>query len=300
MWRTATLADLLADGGAADGGPGSLCSLGLPGSGSGGPACVQGLTCTRLAAGPLKAAPYGYCKRDGAANGTAAFARGNLGSLPVAVRTAVDGTPCRLPAVVGNGSIYTDCGPIGGSAAPSCFTKGVKQVARCAPAAPAAPTTLGELLASGSGADGQRGSICAVAGAPAVPAPPCDAGLVCRPLEGDYGFCTAPPPALDSGASDAANGTGGLPTFASPSARTAAAMALPVQRRTAVTGLPCRLPVRYKGELLTDCALINGQYDHCFVGDGLDAHQKRARGCGWEPRGWAGWEGGGRGGMRLG
>ena len=298
-WTTTPLADVLAAGRAAglDGRPGALCALPLPGNpGTPSPSltCSPGLACTRVEAGVLKNAPYGACLEVKAAKPAAPLPPkpstpsalkpspvSGLGIMPVATRTTADGTPCRLPVIMADGTMYTDCGPLGGVSGgmAACYTNGLSEYGTCAPrnaSTPALPLTA--LLATGRAADGQRGSICAVAGSVpgAVPSPPCRSGLTCRPLSGAFGFCAgqADPPQLplgvDSGASDAAAAA----AASKPPVDASTLGARTVAQRATVAGLPCRLPVRYKGKVLTDCAQIGDSYDHCFVGEGFSAHQK--------------------------
>lgn len=306
-WATAPLADVLAAGSAAglDGRAGALCALALPGA-PGRPAtsltCSPGLTCTRVDAGPLKNAPYGTCLASKTGPGAAApkkpaaapsiadrkpapVSGAGLGIMPVAARVTADGAACRLPVVMSDGTMFTDCGPLGGvsGGVSACYTAGLKEWGACAPRNASTPPALplAALLASGRGADGQRGSICA-ADASAVPAPLCDSGLTCRPLSGPYGFCAGPkdpvveavPPAVDTGAADAEEAKQRVAAALAADNSTSGLASRTVAQRMTVAGLPCRLPVRYKGKVLTDCAKIGDNFDHCFVGEGFASHQK--------------------------
>ena len=201
-------------------------------------------------------------------------------------------------------TVLLDCRVgLGGLSEPACYTRGLVDVAPCAPVAATsgnasstkrAKTPIAELVALGKGVDGGPGSLCAsprslapgFEGArlpgPAV-VPPCKAGLSCRDFQGAYGVCgpaPSPPPttplvATGGEDADAAAASAAAAAAASTSPRFPSLTAVRVSRRASVAGMQCRLPLRYKGRLLSDCdgALGDGGAPtgdrRCFV-EGLN------------------------------
>jgi hypothetical protein len=288
-WASVPLASMLEAGVAGDGGLGALCAL-PGGRWPVGRACEagDGYVCAPATAGPFNGSTsVGVCAKSGGTGAAAVaaapaaiktvspadpVARAALadGSLPVPRRRTVTGTPCRLPIVLATGKLMTDCRPVAGFASDACYTKGLVAAAPCAPAnATSPPRTFASLLEAGGGGDGQAGSICSVFGgvySGAMPAAACGPGLRCLPFAGDYGSCgAAAVPAAAVRLRGSTNGTG-TPT-ATPTPTSASSV--DVARRAAVTGLPCRLPVRVAGDLVTDCTTLQGGEGRCFVDGNL-------------------------------
>ncbi|CAL8460636.1 g166 [Coccomyxa elongata] len=263
------LTEALATGNVIDGNEGSLCVLNtgysahrtahaakspyIPASAGGG-ACNLGLNCLSLR-GPLDGSGYGYCALtvDGQMPVRTGNVAGGLVGVRVAERRTIEGKQCRLP-VVYQGELIRDCRSLDGSSQSQCFVDGLRAVQDCADTRNY-PTELAPvLLAAGRGADGDDGSLCTTVLSSATPATdkvlPCKAPLACLPLQagGDagsgYGYCTE----------------------LGQQAQQQGAAAITVSNRTSDSGVPCRLPVVYKGELLTGCVPVNGG-DKCFTGD---------------------------------
>lgn len=285
-WASVPLADLVEAGRAGDGGRGALCAL--PGAKwKVGAPCDKEYRCAPARAGPLNgSASVGVCSASAATAALAAAAGAPPGldrvapaytekdakaalangTLLVARRRTVTGDLCRLPLVLASGRLAVDCRPLGGFTTPACYTEGLVTAAPCAPApADAAPRSIASILAAGGGGDGGPGALCSVFGgtyAGAMPATPCGAGLKCAPYAGvDYGYCapaSVPAPAVSAG-----------DPVPAPTPTPASLAAVDVARRSSVTGLPCRLPVRVAGALVTDCAALQGGADRCFVDGNL-------------------------------
>lgn len=114
--------------------------------------------------------------------------------------------------------------------------------------------------------------------------PLCKTGLVCRDFQGAYGVCgpaPSPPPTTPliatggEDASTAADAASAAAAAASTAPRFPSLTAVRVARRASLAGMQCRLPLRYKGRLLSDCdgALGDGGAPtgdkRCFV-EGLN------------------------------
>lgn len=240
---------------------------------------------------------------------------GGLGSMLVAKRSSIGGAACRLPLVVPNrgsggnkgggpnapATVLLDCRVgLGGLTEPACYTRGLVDVAPCAPlvssppSSPSSKTAIAELVALGKGVDGGPGSLCA-SPASLLPGfegarlpgpfvvPLCKPGLACRDFQGAYGVCgpapspPTPMPLIATGGEDSADAAAAAAAAAaiSSSPRFPSLTAVRVARRASVAGMPCRLPLRYKGRLLSDCdgALGDGGTatgdKRCFV-EGLN------------------------------
>ena len=215
---------------------------------------------------------------DSASAASPAAARAKaLAGVAVARRVAEPLTPgapplpCRLPLYV-DGSLLTDCAPLGGAPAPalSCFARGALGPQRCSQAAGSgAREALSDLLARGGPAlgDGGQGALCSLPSMPQVAkATGCDAGLLCQPMEAGplrgtrYGFCSGGGVAPGNAVAAPGGGGGGRKGRATEGT---AAVRVARARKTA-DGRDCRLPLWLNGTLLTDCSDVGG-VTSCFT-----------------------------------
>eukprot|EP00884_Botryococcus_braunii_P000515 jgi/Botrbrau1/10464/Bobra.0133s0070.1 len=233
-----------------DKGEGALCVIPAPDAAS---PCDTGLQCRTLPPGTLDTTTYGYCT-SGPGYAPAPIPQ-PVAKMMVATRTTTQGVPCRLPLYF-QGQLMLDCLAVNGTA--SCAVEGSDTLVPCSPKLNFTTDVPLDKFISGVGSDGKEGSICPLA-----------------PLPGETTVHTVCLPGLRCNAAKTGLLAGSGFGYCSSGASTVPAVSktmndITVARRTSASGLPCRLPVIYQGQMVTDCKVFNeSQGQVCFV-EGLN------------------------------